>query len=398
MTLVVAQIAVAPATTAEPRQLAVALLQRHTVLTVVSTVYLSKVTPLHGVPCNSFYLLKAASHLTALDDLIAKTNKKAGDTLIQRGSALKDTLIPRITTGSLAFDLMLGGGWPLNCWNEVIGNESNGKTVMVLKTIAACQALNPDHETLWIASEDFVPDWAESLGVDLDRVAVATTKVMEEAYQLVIDAIDARAVDAVIIDSYPALIPTVEDEKSMHEMSMGLGARLTGQFMRKSNKAQRRSLVEEDRDCLGIIINQWREKIGVMYGDPRTTPGGKAKNFSYFTRVEVTRDDWVERGTAKVGISIKAKTIKNKTSPPQRTGLVDFYFAPASPFSAGDYDTLKEVSNIAISLDVVSRRGAMYHFGEQKWRGKEELLQALREDLDLQREVDAAVRQAVLHA
>lgn len=335
-------------------------------------------------------------NVTALDELIAKTNKKAGGTLIVRGSDLKDTTIPRITTGSLAFDLMLGGGWPLNCWNEVIGNESNGKTVMVLKTIAACQAQNPEHETLWIASEDFVPDWAETLGVNLDRVAVASTKVMEEAYQLVIDAIDGRAVDAVVIDSYPALIPTVEDEKTMHEMSVGLGARLTGQFMRKSNKAQRRSLDEEDRPCLGIIINQWREKIGVMYGDPRTTPGGKAKNFSYFTRVEVTRDDWVERGNSKVGISIKAKTIKNKTAPPQRTGLVDFYFQDSSPFRQGEYDTIKEVSSIAISLEVVSRRGAMYHFGEQKWRGKEEFLDALRQDLDLQRDIAEQVKRMVL--
>lgn len=334
--------------------------------------------------------------MTALDDLIAKTNKKAGDTLIQRGADLKSLVIPRITTGSLAFDLALGGGWPLNCWNEVIGNESNGKTVMVLKTIAACQALNPEHETLWIASEDFVPDWAEALGIDLDRVAVANTKVMEDAYQLMVDAIDGRVADAVVLDSYPALIPTVEDEKTMHEMSVGLGARLTGQFMRKSNKAQRRSLVEEDRDCLGIIINQWRDKIGTMYGDPRTTPGGKAKNFSYFTRVEVTRDDWLERGTQKVGLSIKAKTIKNKTAPPQRTGVVDFYFSDSSPFHKGDYDTVKEVSNIAISLDVVSRRGAMYHFGEQKWRGKEEFLGALREDLGLQFEVERAVRSAVL--
>lgn len=333
--------------------------------------------------------------MNALDDLIAKINKKSNSTLVQRGTDLKELEIPRCTTGSLAFDLMLGGGWPLNCWNEIIGNESNGKTVMALKTIAANQALNPSHETLWVASEDFVPEWAEALGIDLNRVAVARTVIMEEAYQLVIDAIDARAVDAVVIDSYPALIPTVEDEKSMTEMSVGLGARLTGQFMRKSNKAQRRSLVEEDRPCLGLIINQWREKIGVMYGDPRTTPGGKAKNFSYFTRVEVTRDDWLERGTAKVGIAIKAKTIKNKTAPPQRTGLVDFYFADSSPFRQGEYDSVKEISNIAISLDIVSRRGAMYQFGEEKWRGKEEFLKSLYEDLDLRSVIDKSVRETV---
>ena len=334
--------------------------------------------------------------MTALDDLIAKTNKKAGDTLLQRGSALRNQEILRCTTGSLAFDLMLGGGWPLNCWNEVIGNESQGKTVMVLKTIAAQQALNPDHETLWIASEDFVPDWAEALGVDLHRVVLAQTIIMEEAYQLVIDAIDQRAVDAVVIDSYPALVPTGEDAKTMEEMSVGLGARLTGQFMRKSNKAQRRSLVEEDRPCLGIIINQFRDKIGVMYGDPRTTPGGKAKNFAYFTRVEVSRDDWIDSGQTKVGLGIKAKTIKNKTAPPQRTGAVDFYFTDAFPFRKGEYDTVKEVSNIAISLEVVARRGAMYHFGTEKWRGKEEFLSALREDLDLQKSIADQVRSVVL--
>jgi recombination protein RecA len=333
---------------------------------------------------------------TALDDLAREINKKAGSQVLFRGSDLKDLVIPRCTTGSLAFDLMLGGGWPLNCWNEVIGNESNGKTVMVLKTIAANMAVDPDYECLWIASEEFVWDWAEALGVDLDRIVVAQTREMEEAYQYMVDALDKRAADAVVLDSYPALIAKAEDEKTMHEMSVGLGARLTGQFMRKSNKAQRRSLVEEDRPCLGIIINQWREKIGVMYGDPRTTPGGKAKNFSYFTRVEVARDEWIEAGNQKVGMSIKAKTMKNKTYRPQQVGVVDFYFTDHSPFHKGDYDTLKETANIAIAIDVVDRRGAYYDFGGRSWRGKEGFLQAIREDLDLRSEVVEATKSKLL--
>jgi recombination protein RecA len=133
-----------------------------------------------------------------------------------------------------------------------------------------------------------------------------------------------------------------------------------------------------------------------MYGDPRTTPGGKAKNFAYFTRVEVTRDDWVDSGQTKVGLSIRAKTIKNKTAPPQRVGTVDFYFSDVFPFRKGEYDTVKEVSNIAISLEVVSRRGAMYHFGDEKWRGKDEFLSALRQDLDLQKNIADQVRRMVL--
>lgn len=318
-----------------------------------------------------------------LEEIISRVNKKYGSDTLVRGDQINNTAVPRCTTGSLAFDVMLGGGWPLNQWNEIIGNESNGKTVMVLKTIAANQALNPNHHTLWVASEEFVPDWAEALGVDLRRITLATTNVMEEAYQIVIDTLDARAVDAVVIDSLPALVPGEEDDKTMEQFAVGLGARLTGKFMRKSSKAQKRSLVDQERDCLGLIINQWREKIGIVYGDPRTTPGGKAKNFHYFTRVEVARDEWLENDKKKVGLAIKARTLKNKTAPPQRMGVVDFYFDDNLPFHKGDYDSVKEVFSLAVANDLVTRRGAYYEYQGTRWQGKEAVLASLREEPDL---------------
>jgi recombination protein RecA len=320
---------------------------------------------------------------TTIEEIIARVNKQYGRDTLVKGDELNSVVIPRCTTGSVAFDVMLGGGWPLNQWNELIGNESNGKTVMVLKTIAANQALNPDYQCLWVASEEFVPDWASALGVDLSRITLATTNVMEEAYQIVIDTLDARAVDAVVIDSLPALVPGEEDEKTMEQFAVGLGARLTGKFMRKSSKAQKRSLVEEDRNCLGLIINQWREKIGIVYGDPRTTPGGKAKNFHYFTRVEVARDEWIEADKKKVGLAIKARTLKNKTAPPQRQGVVDFYFDDRLPFHKGDYDTTKEIFGLAVANDLVTRRGAYYEYKGQRWQGKEAVLASLREEVDL---------------
>lgn len=322
----------------------------------------------------------------ALNEIINKANKRYGSDTLIKGSALNTLEIPRCTTGSLSFDVMLGGGWPLNQWNEIIGNESNGKTVMVLKTIAANMALDPEYECLWVASEEFVPDWAQSLGVDLERLTIATTNVMEEAYQIVIDTLDARAVDAIVIDSLPALVPGEEDEKQIEQFAVGLGARLTGKFMRKSGKAQKRSMTDDaDRPCLGLIINQWREKIGVMYGDPRTTPGGKAKNFHYFTRVEVARDEWLtgDSKDVKVGLTMKARTIKNKTAPPQRTAAVDFYFSDYSPFHKGEYDLTKEVFSLAISHDIISRRGAIYEYEGYKWKGKEEVLLSVREEVDL---------------
>jgi recombination protein RecA len=155
--------------------------------------------------------------------------------------------------------------------------------------------------------------------------------------------------------------------------------------------------VEDERPCLGIIINQWREKIGVMHGDPRTTPGGKAKNFAYFTRVEMARQDWIEVGSNKVGITTKAKTLKNKTAAPQRTGVVDFYFEDTPGFSKGSYDVVKEVANIALTLDIVKRTGAYYLFANEKWHGKEEFYAALRSEVDLREQIDAEVRKLILH-
>ena len=322
----------------------------------------------------------------SLEAIIASVNKKYGEDIIVKGSEVREEL-PRITTGILAFDLMLGGGWPTNQWSEIIGDESSGKTAIAYKTIAANQALDPNFIAMWVAAEEFVPEYAQAIGVDMDRLWVVETNVMEHAYDLVIRALDNRAVDCIVIDSLPALVPGDEADKMMEEFSVGVGARLTGKFLRKSSKAQKRSLVYEERGCTGLIINQWREKIGVMYGDPRTTPGGKAKNFHYFARIEVKRDEWLKVKDESVGQTIRARTIKNKTYRPQQTAQVDFYFADANTFQFGDFDTIKDVVNICIAVDIIKRGGAYYNYGDQKWQGKDALLAGVREDLDLQAEL-----------
>ena len=224
------------------------------------------------------------------DALIASINKRLKSEVLVYASRLQT--FQRVTTGSLSFDLMLGGGWPLNCWNEIVGLESHGKTVMALKTLAANMAVDPDYTVLWVASEDFNKDWALTLGVDLNRVILAVTNLMEEAYSIVVEALDSQTFDAVVIDSYPALQPQAEADAAIEDWQVGVGARLTNKLMRVSPPAQRRK--EGERNCLALIINQWRDRVGVTYGDPRTTPGGKGKNFSYFTRVEVVRDGWIE--------------------------------------------------------------------------------------------------------
>jgi recombination protein RecA len=268
-----------------------------------------------------------------------------------------------------------------------VGDESSGKTAVALKTIAANQQKDPDFCTVWIAAEKWVSEYAELCGVDLERVAVVETNDMETAYDAAIKFAESRKVDCIVIDSLPALVPSAEDEKDMEGATVGRGALLTGKFFRKVGKATKRSLVESERPVLGIVINQWRQKIGVMYGDPRTTPGGVGKNYAYFVRLEVRRGDWIEVGTGdgkeRIGQALNFRTIKNKTAPAQRTAVVDFYFANGGDIKPGDYDFAKEIVSLAVIEDIIVRKGPSYRYGEQKWVGKENLLSSLREEVDL---------------
>ena len=322
---------------------------------------------------------------------MAAINKRFGENVVVIGEDIRADLLNRITTGSTTFDYCLGGGFPANQWNELIGEPSHGKTAIALKTIAANQKLNPEHTTVWVAAEQWVPEYAEMCGVDTSRVIVVETNIMEEAYDAVIAFAESKSVDAIVIDSLPALSPAPEMEKNMDEMTVGRGALLTNKFFRVVGAAMKRSLVEDERPILGLIINQYRMKIGVMHGDPRTTPGGEGKNYAFFTRSEVRRDEWIETGSGnnkvRVGQRIKIRTIKNKTAPPQRVAYIDFYFSPHSIYSAGDFDTAKETASLAIIKGIVDRKGGWYYYGERKWQGSEGLVNSIREEVDLLEEL-----------
>lgn len=327
--------------------------------------------------------------------IMAQLNKRFGDNVAVLGADIRTDLVKRITTGSTTFDYVLGGGFPANQWNELIGEPSHGKTAIALKTIAANQELNPEHTTVWVAAEQWVPEYAEMCGVDTSRVIVIETNIMETAYDAVIAYAESKSVDAIVIDSLPALSPSPEMEKTMDEMTVGKGALLTNKFFRVVGQAMKRSLIEDERPVLGLIINQYRMKIGVMHGDPRTTPGGEGKNYAFFTRSEVRRDEWIEEGSGtnkvRVGQRIKIRTIKNKTAPPQRIAYVDFYFQDSGIYSAGDYDFAKEVAAMAIVKEVVERRGGWIYHGERKWQGQEAFVSSLREEVDLVSELRARV-------
>ena len=318
--------------------------------------------------------------------VMALINKRFGSDTVVIGENIRGDVIQRATTGSTTFDYILGGGFPTNQWNELVGEPSHGKTAIALKTIAANQAANPEYVAVWVAAEQWVPDYAEMCGVDTSRVIVIETNIMEEAYDAVIAFAESKSVDAIVIDSLPALVPGPEDEKNMDEMTVGRGALITNKFFRKAGAAMKRSLTENERPILGIIINQYRMKIGVMHGDPRTTPGGQGKDYAFFTRSEVRRDEWIESGSGtnkvRVGQRIKVRTLKNKTAPPSRTAYVDFYFSDHSIYSAGEYDTAKEVAAMSIVKGIVDRKGGWIYYGDRKWQGQEALVNSIREEVD----------------
>ena len=317
----------------------------------------------------------------------AQLNKRFGENVVVVGSDIRADLIPRITSGSTTLDYVLGGGFPGNQWNELIGESSHGKTAVALKTIAANQKLDPEHTTVWVAAEQWVPEYAEMCGVDTSRVIVIETNIMEEAYDAVIAFAESKAVDAIVIDSLPALSPAPEMEKNMDEMTVGRGALLTNKFFRVVGSAIKRSLVEDERAVLGIVINQYRMKIGVMHGDPRTTPGGEGKNYAFFTRCEVRRDEWIEIGPSgnktRIGQVIKVRSLKNKTAPPQRVAYFDFYFAPGGDCAPGEYDFAKEIAAMSVLNEIVERKGARYYYCERKWQGTDALIASIREEIEL---------------
>lgn len=332
--------------------------------------------------------------------LMKDINGKLGTDTVVLGSEMA---VPgRYTTGSLSLDVALGGGWPANQWCEVIGEAMAGKTACVLKTVAANQAIDPDYVTFWVAAERYDEQQATALGVDNSRMIIATTQNMEEALSMMVHAADSRQATCIVLDSYPALIPAEEDEKGIGEVNVAAGARLFGKFFRKVGKASHRAVRGGDPSFHGIIINQYRDKIGGWSptpGTPQTTPGGKAKDFAYFARVEAKRLEYIEekrpglKVPVKVGQTIRFSCIKNKSAAPQQRAEVRYFFR-ASPFlgyARGEYDPVEYVEMAKLFGIVTGSTWLVDTRTGEKYNGKATMVTHLRENPDYRQELRADV-------
>ncbi len=326
--------------------------------------------------------------------------KHGGDTVVLASDM---AINGRYTTGSLSLDVALGGGWPANQWCEIVGHESAGKTACVFKTVAANQKMDKNFVTFWLAAERYDEQQATALGVDNSRVLVSSTQKMEDALGLVETATASRSATCVVLDSYPALLPNEEAEKEMDEVTVALGARLMNKFVRKIGYASKRDVRGGDAPFFGLIINQYRDKIGGFSPNPNsppeTTPGGNGKNYLFHARVKVERLQYITekrpglKDPVKVGQGIRFTCFKNKSASPQGKALVDYYFkgAPFLGFSRGDYDFAKEYVEMGKLFSVITG-GTWLTYQEERFNGKRALEGRFREDIDFKN----ALRESVL--
>lgn len=335
---------------------------------------------------------------------IKSTNKLLKEELLVSADQLVTPV--RFSTGSLSADVALGGGLPGNQWTEVVGLPSAGKTFFALKAIATAQSADPAFVALWVAAEHYNEEWATALGVDNSRVVVVPTMQMEKGLQVILEGLDSAVFGGVVLDSFPAMVPDEEAAKAMDEFTTAVGARTVGRFLRKAGEAGLRPYDGTGQTWFGIFINQYRDKIG-GWAPPgqtaKTTPGGNAKDYFCYARVEVKRKEFltekrpgVEKPTI-VGQVNQVKIIKNKSAAPQQAVDIDLYFrrAPILGFNRGDYDVAKEYVTMGKLLRVFDLRGSHYWFnGQEIANGKDNAVAAVREDKELQLALRAEVLEA----
>ncbi|MEJ5307904.1 MAG: recombinase RecA [candidate division WOR-3 bacterium] len=288
-----------------------------------------------------------------------------------------------ISTGSIAIDAALGvGGIPRGRIVEIYGAESSGKTTLALQVVAQAQK-NGGMAAYIDAEHALDPVYATKIGVDIDNLLVSQPDTGEQALEITEKLVSSGSIDVVVIDSVAALVPKAEIEGDMGDSHMGLQARLMSQALRKLTAVINRSKTAV------IFINQVRYKIGVMFGNPMTTPGGLALKFHASVRLEVRRISSIKVGEDEVGNNIEVKVVKNKVAPPFKKALVSIYFGEGISKDG-------EIVDLGTSLNIIEKTGAWFSYGDIKLgQGKENVRQFLKENKKVADEIELKIRKAL---
>jgi recombination protein RecA len=322
--------------------------------------------------------------LRALDLAIGQIEKQFGRGSIMRlGEASARMTIETIPTGSLALDVALGaGGIPRGRITEIYGPEMAGKSTVAMHVIAQAQRIGG--LAAYIDVEHAMePTFAAAIGINIEDLLISQPDTGEQALEICEALVRSNAVDVIIIDSVAALVPRAEIEGDMGDSLPGLQARLMSQALRKLTAAISRS-----RTAV-IFINQLREKIGIVFGNPETTPGGRALKFYSSVRIELRRVESLKQAGTVIGTRVKAKIVKNKVAPPFRVAEFDLIFTGAHIGISREGDIL----DLATDHGIIKKQGAFYSYGEQKLgQGREQAKEYLRENPELAQELEAQIR------
>ena len=317
----------------------------------------------------------------ALEAAIQHIEKQYGKGAVMKLGKAPDYNVDFIPTGSMTLDLALGiGGVPRGRIVEIFGPESSGKTTVALHIAAQAQKLGG--EVAFIDVEHALdPVYAKALGVNIDELLVSQPDSGEQALEIAEALVRSGAIDCLIIDSVAAMVTKAEIEGDMGDNHVGLLARLMSQAMRKLTAVISKS------NCVAIFINQVREKIGVMYGSPETTPGGRALKFYSSVRIDVRRTETIKSGGEPIGARTKCKIVKNKVSPPFKECEFDMLFGKG-------IDRIGEVCDIATDLGIIKKSGAWFSYNDQKiGQGRENAKEFLRTNEDVCKEIEEKIKE-----
>ncbi|WP_026689829.1 recombinase RecA [Alteribacter aurantiacus] len=317
----------------------------------------------------------------ALDMALRQIEKQFGKGSIMKLGEQAEQRVSTVSSGALALDIALGvGGYPKGRVVEIYGPESSGKTTVSLHAIAEIQ--RQGGQAAFIDAEHALdPIYAQKLGVNIDELLLSQPDTGEQALEIAEALVRSGAVDMIVVDSVAALVPKAEIEGEMGDSHVGLQARLMSQALRKLSGAVNKS------KTIAVFINQIREKVGVMFGNPETTPGGRALKFYSSVRLEVRRAEALKQGNEMVGNKTKIKVVKNKVAPPFRTAEVDIMYGEGISREGSILD-------IGSDLDIVQKSGAWYSFNEDRLgQGRENAKQFLKENQDITETIETKIRE-----
>ncbi|AEB29379.1 recombinase A [Carnobacterium sp. 17-4] len=318
----------------------------------------------------------------ALDAALKKIEKNFGKGSVMKLGEKVDTRISTVPSGSLALDVALGvGGFPRGRIIEVYGPESSGKTTVALHAVAEVQ--KQGGIAAFIDAENALdPKYAAALGVDIDELLLSQPDTGEQGLEIADALVSSGAVDIVVIDSVAALVPRAEIEGEMGDSHVGLQARLMSQALRKLSGSINKT------KTIALFINQIREKVGVMFGNPEITPGGRALKFYATIRLEVRRAEQIKQGTDIMGNRTKIKVVKNKVAPPFRVAEVDIMYGEG-------ISQVGELVDMGSDKDIIDKAGAWYSYGgERIGQGRENAKKFFKNNPELRAEVEQKVRAA----